>query len=133
MTRIQCDQIGRFMALSATFQSLWQHLFCPNRPHFQLIFIEKSFSGNFLMISFLCNFYRHLATFYWSHYSDPTTLLCNKYWSWIMIVWAKLLAPLTENNQRVKMKKYIQQRYNFSEPIFCSHNLNRFSKVYSSM
>ena len=30
----QCDQIGRFIALWATFQSLWQQLFCPNRPHF---------------------------------------------------------------------------------------------------
>ena len=28
-----CDQIRRFIAFSATFQSLWQQLFCPNRQH----------------------------------------------------------------------------------------------------
>ena len=26
----QCDQIGRYIALWATFRSLWQQLFCPN-------------------------------------------------------------------------------------------------------
>ena len=26
----QCDQIGRFIALWANFQSLWQQLICPN-------------------------------------------------------------------------------------------------------
>ena len=30
----QCDQIGRFIALWETFQSLWQQLFYPNCPHF---------------------------------------------------------------------------------------------------
>ena len=30
----QCDQIGRFIALWATFQSLRQQLFFPNCPHF---------------------------------------------------------------------------------------------------
>ena len=29
----QCDQIWRFIALWATFQSHWQQLFCPNCPH----------------------------------------------------------------------------------------------------
>ena len=32
--RLQRDQIGRFIALWASFQSLWQQLFCPNCPHF---------------------------------------------------------------------------------------------------
>ena len=31
----QCDQVGRFIALWATFQNLWQQLFCPNHPHFR--------------------------------------------------------------------------------------------------
>ena len=26
----QCDRIGRFIELLATFQSLWQQLYCPN-------------------------------------------------------------------------------------------------------
>ena len=29
----QCDQIGRFIGLCATFQSLWQQLICPNLLH----------------------------------------------------------------------------------------------------
>ena len=32
MEEIQCDQIGRFIGLWATFQSPWQQLFCPNLP-----------------------------------------------------------------------------------------------------
>ena len=36
----QCDQIGRFIALWATFQSLLQQLFCRNRPHFQAFFVK---------------------------------------------------------------------------------------------
>ena len=30
---LQCDQIGRFIALWATFQILWQQLLCPNLLH----------------------------------------------------------------------------------------------------
>ena len=30
---LQCYQIGRFIGPWATFQSLWQRLFCPNLPH----------------------------------------------------------------------------------------------------
>ena len=29
----QCDQIGHFMGLWATFQSLWQQLICANLTH----------------------------------------------------------------------------------------------------
>ena len=29
----QCDQIGRFIGLWATFQSICQQLICPNIPH----------------------------------------------------------------------------------------------------
>ena len=57
----QCDQIGPFITLCATFQSPCQQLFCPNCKH-----ISKSFI--LLAKSFMGNFYRHLATFYWSHY-----------------------------------------------------------------
>ena len=62
-----CDQIGRFIAFWATFQSLWQQLFCPNCPHFQAIFVKVSKSFIFLVKSFLATFYTHLATYYWSH------------------------------------------------------------------
>ena len=30
----QCDQIGRFIGLWATFESLWQQFICPNLPKF---------------------------------------------------------------------------------------------------
>ena len=36
----QCDQIGRFIELWTTFQSLWQQLFCPNCPHFTAIVVK---------------------------------------------------------------------------------------------
>ena len=36
----QCDQVGRFIALWATFQSLQQQLFCPNHPHFLTNFVK---------------------------------------------------------------------------------------------
>ena len=49
-------------ALWATFSSLWQQLICPNLPK-SLIFLVKSFLGNF---------YRHLAIFFWSHWLTLT-------------------------------------------------------------
>ena len=58
-----CDQIGQFIGLWATFQSFWQQLICPNLPHSQAIFVTVSKSINFLVKSFFCNFYRHLAIF----------------------------------------------------------------------
>ena len=63
----QCDQIGRFFALWATFQSLWQQLVCPNLQHYLTIFVKVSKSLIFLVKSFLGNFCTHLAIFYRSH------------------------------------------------------------------
>ena len=68
MTWNQCDQIGWFIGLRATFQCLWQQLFCPNLSHSQAILVKLSKSFILLVKSFLGNFYRHLATFYWSHW-----------------------------------------------------------------
>ena len=64
----QCDKIGRFIELWATFQSLWQQIICP----FGQIFLKVSKSIIFLVKSFLGNFYRHLAIFYWSHCSEQS-------------------------------------------------------------
>ena len=62
---IQCDQIGRFITLWANFQSMWQQLFGPNCSHL----------GNFCKgVKILGNFYRHLATFYWSRCRHHTYL-----------------------------------------------------------
>ena len=59
----QCNQIGWFIGLWPTFQNLWQQLICPNLLH--LAKVSKSLI--FLIKSFLGNFYKHLAIFYWSH------------------------------------------------------------------
>ena len=53
----QCDQIGRFFGLWASFQSLWQQLICPNLPHSYAIFVKV------LKSIILGNFYRHFAFF----------------------------------------------------------------------
>ena len=37
---MQCDQIGRFIALWATYQSLWQQLLLPKSPIFLGIFCK---------------------------------------------------------------------------------------------
>ena len=36
----QCYQIGRYIGLWATFQSLWQQFICPNLLHSQAIFVK---------------------------------------------------------------------------------------------
>ena len=60
---LQCDQIGRFIGLWATFQSFRPQLICPNLLHSKAIFVKVSKSFIFLVTSFLGNFYRHLAIF----------------------------------------------------------------------
>ena len=87
VSAVRCDHIGRFIALWATFQ-----LFCPNLRHFKSIFkIVKifHFSSEIICGQLLPTFwwlftghtgavslflghrkhsYRHLVTFYWSHW-----------------------------------------------------------------
>ena len=80
----QCDQIGRF--IWATFRSLWQQVVCPNLPHSQAIFVKVSKSLIFLVKSFLGNFYRHLANFYWSHWTWQG-LFCSLSLSHVNNIW----------------------------------------------
>ena len=47
----QCDQIGRYIGLWVTFQSLWQQLACPNILHSSAIFVKVSKSLIFLVQS----------------------------------------------------------------------------------
>ena len=63
---LQCDQIGRFIGIWATFQSLCQQWVCPNLPYSWAIFLKLSKSLIFLVKSLLDSFYGHLATFFWS-------------------------------------------------------------------
>ena len=64
----QCDQIGRFNALWATFQSLWQQLFYPNRPDFLAIFVNLSKSLIFLVEIIYGQLLQTFDDFYWSHW-----------------------------------------------------------------
>ena len=66
--RIQCAQIWRFFVFWASIQSRWQQLLYPNTPHCQAILAKVSKSFIFQVKSFLGNFYRHLAIFFWSHW-----------------------------------------------------------------
>ena len=40
MTCNQCDQIGQFIGLWTSFESLWQQLICQNLPHSKVIFVN---------------------------------------------------------------------------------------------
>ena len=51
-----------------------EQLFCPNLSHSQANFVKVSKSIIFLVKSFLGNFYRHLATFYCSHWTQTMKL-----------------------------------------------------------
>ena len=53
----QCDQIGQFIRLWATFQSLWQQLVYPNLPHSEAIFVTVSKPFIYLVKSFLGNYF----------------------------------------------------------------------------
>ena len=55
----QCDQIGRFIVLWATIQSLWQHLIYPNLLPSYAIFVTISKSFIFLVKSFLSGHTAH--------------------------------------------------------------------------
>ena len=66
LDQVQCDQIGPFIALWATFLSLWQQLFCPNCHIFwQFVKGVKIFHFS-SEISF--QFYIHFPNFYWSRW-----------------------------------------------------------------
>ena len=72
----QCDQIGRFIALWATFQSLWQQLFAQIVHNF----------GNFCKSVKIFHYSSEIifgqlkwtfGNFYWSHWFHRTTLLLD--------------------------------------------------------
>ena len=80
----QCDHIGQFIGLWATFQSLVVIITLPKSRTFLGNFckgltpLQKS--AIFLVKSFLGNFCRHLATFYWSRclFVDQIKLLRSR-------------------------------------------------------
>ena len=74
LTFYQCDQIGRFIALWANFQSLWQQLICKNCVTFLGNFYKGVKIFHYSCEIILGNFYRYLATFYWSHWLRCSSL-----------------------------------------------------------
>ena len=70
----QCDHIGRFIALWATFKSLWQKLFTQITHIFWQFLVKLSKFFIFLVKSFLGNFYRHFTV-----HTDPLFILTKEY------------------------------------------------------
>ena len=64
----QSDQIGRFIGLWATYQRLVETISLAKSTTFLGNFCKGVKIFNFLAKSFLGNFYRHMANFYWSHW-----------------------------------------------------------------
>ena len=60
-------RLGDLLDFGQLFKAFVEQLFCPNLPHSKAIFVKLSKSLILLVKSFLCKFYRHLATFYRSH------------------------------------------------------------------
>ena len=85
----QCDQIGRFIILSATFQSPWQQLFCPNCQHILGNFCKGDKIFYFTRKILLGNFYKHLTTFYWSHCFLPIFKQTDRDWFQRLREWKK--------------------------------------------
>ena len=71
-------RLGDLLDFWATFQSIWQQLFCPNLPQSKEFFVKVSKSLIFLLKSFLGNFYRHLAIFFWSHWMVQQNSFASK-------------------------------------------------------
>ena len=63
----QCVQIGQFIGLWATFLKPLATINLPKSPTFLDIFVKVSKAVLFLVKSFLGNFNRLLAIFFWSH------------------------------------------------------------------
>ena len=61
-------------------------IFYPNCPHIKVIFVKVSKWFIILVKSFLGNFYRHLGTFYWSHWQGQIssrfncTCIIHEFW-----------------------------------------------------
>ena len=66
----QSDQIGCFIRLWASFLKPLATINLPKSPTFLGNFLKVSKSIFFLVKPFLGNFYRHLAIFFWSHWSS---------------------------------------------------------------
>ena len=61
-------RFGNLLYFGQLFKAFGNRLFCPNLTHSWAIFVKMSKSLIYLVKSFLGNSYRHLATFYWSHW-----------------------------------------------------------------
>ena len=104
----ECAQIGRFIALWATFQSRWQQLFCPNCTHCEAIFVKVSKSFIFLVKSFWATF-----TDIWQFFSGHTSKKVSKS-SHKIFLWHRLRI-LPNSWQERKLKNVVRlPRFNIS-------------------
>ena len=99
----QCGQIGWFIALWATFQSLMQQLFCPNRPHFLATFVK-------LLKYFIFKWNHFRATF-----TDIGQLFNWSHWAWrvkINTFWSQL-SNERKSNSKAKSEEGIGRGFGF--------------------
>ena len=86
-------RLGNLLHFRQLFKACGNNYFAQFCPYFKVIFVKVSKSFNFLVKSILGNFYRYLATFYWSRWSsakinsvnfDAQKTLLSKFsfWSW---------------------------------------------------
>ena len=86
----QCNQIVQFIGLWAIFWKPLSTINLSKSPTFLGNFRKGVKIYHFSIEINLGNFYRHLATFYWSHCIWATYLrTCNRFW-WENKVWYKL-------------------------------------------
>ena len=91
------------------FLSLWQQLIVPNCPCYLAICVKVSKSFIFLVKSFYDNFYRHLATFYWSHWWWGLGFSVVRWLNYLINIWP--LATLEICPIAIKFWKSMQNNF----------------------
>ena len=81
----KCDQIGRFIALWATFQSLRPQLICPNLLNSSVIFVKVSKSLIFFNLIFWATF-KDIGQLFTGHTESNSY---NSYLDLLHAVWHK--------------------------------------------
>ena len=89
-TLASVTRLGALLHFGQLFKACGNNYFVQIVSHYEAIFVKVSKSFIFLVKSFLGNFYRHLATFYWSHWVSDlakiSTIYFNENVNWLMIL-----------------------------------------------
>ena len=107
-------RLGNLLHFGQLFKTLRHCLFCPNYPYFSAFFEKMSKSFIFQVKSFLGNFYRHLATFNWSH------------WSWVKALARPHVFTCTHNVSDLK-NQISNIRQQSTQKQFVTRNLFEFT------